>query len=64
MVETASLMTREALNKVLQEKPKVYYKTPALNPVLYIHRRGFSNIGGLEEFSGLKALYADGNGKP
>ncbi|CDJ70454.1 leucine rich repeat protein, putative [Eimeria necatrix] len=55
-------MTCEALSALLREKPKVYYRTAALNSVLYVHRRGFSSLGGLEGFSGLKALYADGNG--
>lgn len=62
MAETANEMTREVLEKVLKEKPKLYYRTPSLNNVLYIHRKGFKNLAGLEEFSGLKALYADGNG--
>ena len=62
MVDTACEMTREVLARVLAEKPKLYYRTASLNNVLYVHRKGFKNLGGLEEFSGLKALYADGNG--
>ncbi|OEH78066.1 leucine rich repeat-containing protein [Cyclospora cayetanensis] len=61
MTEVACEMTREVLARVLGEKPKLYYRTASLNSVLYIHRKGFKNLGGLEDFCGLKALYADGN---
>ncbi|KAL8275898.1 hypothetical protein Esti_000160 [Eimeria stiedai] len=61
MAETACEMNREVLAKVLKEEPKLYFRTPSLNNVLYIHRKGFTNLAGLEEFTGLKALYADGN---
>lgn len=41
-----------------------YYSTPELNSCLYLHFKGFRNIGGLEEFVGLKALWLEGNAIP
>ncbi|KAL8428431.1 hypothetical protein Efla_003247 [Eimeria flavescens] len=61
MAETACEMSREVIFEMLKEEPKLYFRTPSLNNVLYIHRKGFTNIAGLEEFTGLRALYADGN---
>jgi dynein assembly factor 1 len=37
------------------------YRTPALNDKLYLHFKGFSSISGLEEYTGLKALFLEGN---
>eukprot|EP00918_Siedleckia_nematoides_P018907 GHVU01040370.1.p3 GENE.GHVU01040370.1~~GHVU01040370.1.p3 ORF type:complete len:103 (-),score=8.60 GHVU01040370.1:1102-1410(-) len=40
------------------------YRTKSLNEKLYLNNRGYHEIEGLDEFSGLKALYCNGNGAP
>ena len=37
------------------------YKTPSLNDTLYCNYKGFSSIKNLEPFTGLKALFLEGN---
>lgn len=55
-------MTAAVLQRLLRSDEKLYYRTPSLNTALYVHRKGFKNLGGLEEFTGLRVIYADGNG--
>ena len=52
-------MTEVALKQVCKEAG--LYITPYLNDVLYCNFQGFGNIGGLEEFTALKALFLEGN---
>lgn len=37
------------------------YQTPALNDKLYANFRGFTSLGGLEPYVGLRALFVEGN---
>lgn len=55
-------LTKEFLKKLLRKEFKLYYSTPYLNDVLYLHYKGFDRIENLEEFTGLKVLYLEGNG--
>lgn len=38
------------------------YLTPALNETLHLHFKGFTQLEALEEYTGLKALFCEGNG--
>ena len=42
---------------------KKYYRTPELNEKLYLHFKGFGKMQNLEQFTNLKCLYFEGNGK-
>lgn len=37
------------------------YQTPALNDKLYANFRGFTSLGALEPYTGLRALFLEGN---
>lgn len=37
------------------------YQTPALNDKLYANFKGFTALGGLEAYTGLRALFLEGN---
>ena len=39
----------------------MYYSVPDLNDSLYLHYKGFRKIENLDDFTGLKALYLEGN---
>uniref|UniRef100_A0A7S0R4Q2 Dynein assembly factor 1, axonemal homolog n=1 Tax=Pyramimonas obovata TaxID=1411642 RepID=A0A7S0R4Q2_9CHLO len=52
-------MTKEWLKKHCKEQNQ--YGTPALNDKLYLHFKGFHAIENLEEYTGLKALFLEGN---
>uniref|UniRef100_A0A0G4G2C9 Dynein assembly factor 1, axonemal homolog n=1 Tax=Chromera velia CCMP2878 TaxID=1169474 RepID=A0A0G4G2C9_9ALVE len=47
---------------MLRSDRRTYYSTPELNDKLYIHFKGFRKIENLEEFTGIKVLYGEGNG--
>eukprot|EP01036_Dinobryon_divergens_P024629 gene24629-33098_t len=53
-------MTREFLKKLCKENG--LYSTPSINDKLYLHYKGFNSISNLEEYTGLKALWLEGNG--
>jgi dynein assembly factor 1 len=55
-------ITKEWLKKFLRKEFKLYYTTPSLNDCLYLHYKGFPKIENLEEFTGLKVIYLEGNG--
>ena len=52
-------MDATALRQVCKERK--LYLTPLLNERLYANFRGFTSIGGLEEYTALKALFLEGN---
>ena len=54
-------ITQQFLNKLLRSDIKNYYSTRYLNDKLYLHYKGFKQIENLEEFTGLKVLYIEGN---
>lgn len=54
-------LTKEWLKKFLRKEHKLYYSTPELNDCLYLHYKGFKQIENLDEFTGLKVLYMEGN---
>jgi dynein assembly factor 1 len=43
-------------------KEQGHYTTPALNDKLFLHFKGFDRIQNLEPYTGLKALFLEGNG--
>ena len=55
-------LTKEYLKTLLRKDFKLYYSTPYLNDCLYLHYKGFDRIENLEEFTGLKVIYLEGNG--
>ena len=52
-------MTKQALVEICKQNQ--LYKTPSLNETLYCNFKGFSAIGGLEEYVNVKALFLEGN---
>ena len=54
-------ITKQFLKKLLRSDIKMYYCTPSLNDILYLHYKGFDAIENLEEFTELKVLYIEGN---
>lgn len=69
-------LSKEFIKKLLKSDFKLYYSTPYLNDQLYLHYKGFmilkkikesfslgfDKIENLEEFTGLKVIYLEGNG--
>eukprot|EP01031_Cornospumella_fuschlensis_P031820 gene31820-38476_t len=53
-------MTKEILRKLCKENG--LYTTPSINDKLYLHYKGFHVIQNLEAYTGLKALWLEGNG--
>ena len=56
-------MTKKFLKQLLRSDIKLYYTTPYLNDILYLHYKGLDEVENLEEFTGVKCLYMEGNGK-
>lgn len=52
-------MTPAVLKQICKETQ--LYRTPALNDKLYLNFKGFTRISSLEEYTGLKALFLEGN---
>lgn len=52
-------MAAEALRAICREHE--LYSTPELNDRLYCNFRGFTRLGGLENYTGLRALFLEGN---
>lgn len=53
-------MTPAYLKQLCKEQKG--YQTPALNDIIYLHFKGFSRIENLEEYTGLKSVWLEGNG--
>jgi len=53
-------MTKQKLKELCRKDG--LYGTPYLNDKLYIHYKGFIRIQNLDEYTGLKVLWAEGNG--
>eukprot|EP00667_Euglena_gracilis_P016111 EG_transcript_16828 len=55
-------MTKEAILKVCKQKQNDgMWRTPELNDKLYLHFKGYPNIGGLEEYVNVRCLWMEGN---
>lgn len=54
-------ISEDFLRKLLRSDMRVYYSTKSLNDKLFLHFKGFRKIENLEDFSGLKVLYIEGN---
>lgn len=52
-------MTKQYLLEVCKEHK--LYRSPALNDKLYLNFKGFTRIENLEEYTGLRALFLEGN---
>lgn len=57
------ILTNRYLRELFRTEWKKYYRTPELNEKLYLHFKGFSKMQNLEQFTQLKCLYFEGNGK-
>lgn len=53
-------MTKQLLRKLCKDDG--LYSTPSINDKIYLHYKGFSEVKNLEEYTGLKALWLEGNG--
>jgi hypothetical protein len=53
-------MTPAILKKYCKENG--LYSTPSINDKIYLHYKGFRSIQSLEEYTGLKCLWLEGNG--
>eukprot|EP01032_Pedospumella_encystans_P007895 gene7895-9412_t len=53
-------MTKPNLKKLCKDQG--LYTTPSINDKLYLHYKGFKEIANLDEYTGLKALWLEGNG--
>lgn len=54
-------ITDQFLKKLLSSDIRMYYITKYLNDKLYLHYKGFRKIENMNEFTGLKVLYIEGN---
>ena len=53
-------MTKKLLRDLCEQKK--LYRTPHLNDKLYLHYKGWSKIQNLEEYTGLRVIWLEGNG--
>ena len=53
-------MTKKLLREIC--KKDQMYSTPEYNDKLFLHYKGFAEIANLEEYTGLRALWLEGNG--
>ena len=54
-------ITKKFLKELLRSDLQLYYVTPSLNDVLYLHFKGFKRIENLKEFVNVKVIYFEGN---
>lgn len=55
-----TLITEDYLKQLCREQK--LYQTPELNDKLYLHFKGFYKIQNLDKYTGLKAIWLEGNG--
>ncbi|KAH7488673.1 hypothetical protein KRP22_008692 [Phytophthora ramorum] len=55
-------MEKTLLKKLCRDND--LYVTPSINDKLYLHYKGFRSIKNLDEYTGLKVLWLEGNGLP
>lgn len=53
-------MTKQLLRKLCKDDG--LYSTPSINDKIYLHYKGFSEVKNLDEYTGLRALWLEGNG--
>lgn len=53
-------MTKDFLKKLCKQDK--LYTTPSINDKLYLHYKGFNTIENLDEYTGLKVIWLEGNG--
>lgn len=54
-------LNEDFFRKLLKSDMKLYYNTRSLNDKLFLHYKGFREIENLEDFTGLRVLYIEGN---
>ncbi|KAF4662762.1 hypothetical protein FOZ61_002247 [Perkinsus olseni] len=59
---TGRRLTEDVLKGILDSDKNMYYRTRELNDKLYIHYGGYRKLENLDQFTGLKVLYAECNG--
>jgi dynein assembly factor 1, axonemal len=59
--DTGPRISDQFLKKLLGSDIRMYYNTRYLNDKLFLHYKGFRKIENLQEFTGLKVLYIEGN---
>ena len=52
--EDDGVITKEFLKKLCKSDFKMYYSTPYLNDILYLHYKGFKEIANLDDYTGIK----------
>ena len=57
------ILTQRYIKTMLAKEWRNYYRTAYLNEKLYLHYKGFSYFKNMEQFTDLKCLYFEGNGK-
>lgn len=53
------LMTEEYLKNICENSQG--YSTPYLNDTLYLHFKGFNEIGGLQKYKNVKCIFLENN---
>ena len=61
---TEKPLTAIALNEIIKSNKDLYYAYPELNEIVYLTGRGWTELGGLQEFVNLRAIYAENNCMP